>query len=919
MSRWLALLSLLACSGLLPGEPEAPPEAEALPTAQPVAPEPIAPSTSEAPAAGDGWPLHALGRIPAGRTVALPAGHELADLDLDAQGRFAVLVTRGNDDYAAWTWDFGPALVPLPLPGAREFALSAFDDTAYATVHEGTGWSIVRGQLAGGTWTSGGVVTESEQPLSALVAPFLRYDGEERVFYARALDGDKTQVLSTRRSGSRTYEVTTPTGRLGPLTDAALREPPDEWQRPPLPLSAASAVPLSLHPATGTLLWRDERGGIHARDWDFEALNWGSDRAYAAGGHYTWSPNGYFAVGWSPERPGVSLRDPGGAEVKVDGPQFLAAPATSENGRTLVGVTAVGLVTVAVGVPLAPVRHLAAVDASPREVDALARSGMHVSASRREQLYEVYDGWLYDDTSRPVFASLDGMLEVLHAGFQGVFLQVERDVSIPRLGVFVDALEASAKERGIERVARVAVGTRRMLAGDYAFADGKAALAENTTHSDDHQREVAFGDFHPRGPYATSEDLSNYFRAFKYIDSLVLGHEEREALRADARLVSAWKAWIDAQSPYLSGSPYEGALGAWDKTPHARPDCPAKKVLERPERIFPLSWGRDSEILERVTAHDHLTGTCTVRERGLPSGLDLLAGLGSRAARDALRPAYARYPDLEVVHEELQARFGAPIESARFVDNWLRLVQLLGNDEATPEGIDPSRWRARLWETALASWTSFRHTTVLVNETSAAQMGGGGPEGFEYLTTEPMRGVVDPLPEAWAQLARLLDRLAEHGKNAVTPGRVPEVLATAAADARRLGQLAERQRRDEPLAPGDYAFIRDFAGTIEHPFLLLSAAAAGKEMEISAPDPMMKIVDVHTWNDPVNGTREWHVAVGRPRSVTVLLGDRGLLVPGYGAVYSYYEVEARKKLDDEAWRQTVDETARPAWANVDDN
>ncbi len=919
MNRGFAFLSLLACSGLLSDEPETMPPAETPAPPQPVVPEPVDPVVTDAPPDSEGWPLHGLGRIPAGRGVPLPTGHQLVDLDLDAQGRFAVLVTTTGLDYAAWTWDFGQALAPLSLPGAREFALSRLDDTAYAIVHDGTGWSIVSGRASGGAWAGTGVVSESEHPLSSLIAPFVRYDGEERVFYARAYEGQKTQVLSTRRSGSRTYEVTTPDGKLGPLTDADIREPADEWQKPPVPVAAQSATPLSLHPATGALLWRDGDGGIHERAWDSGNLNWGDDATYVVSGHYTWSPNGYYAVGWSAERPGVRLRDPYDKELEVTGPQFLAPPATAENGRTLVGPTAGGLVTVAVEAPLAPVRHLTAVMASAAEEAALARAGMHLSTSRREQLYEVYDGWLYDDTSRPVFASLDGMLEVLHAGFQGVFLQVERDVAIPRLHALVDALETAARQRGIDRVSRVAMGTRSMLQGDYAFPDGQAALAEGSLASEDHGDTVDFADFHPRGPYATSEALSNYFRAFKYIDSLKLSREERDALRGEPGLVAAWRAWIDAQSPYLSGSRYDGALGAWDKTPHARADCPSGKVAKRPERIFPLSWGRDSEILERVTAHDELAGTCTVPERGLPSGLDLLTGLGSRTAREQLRAAYDRYPDLDPVHDELQARFGAPIQSERFVDNWLRLVQLLGNDETTPEGVDPERWRARLWETALASWTSFRHTTVLVNETSAAQMGGGGPEGFEYLTTEPMRGVVDPVPEAWAQVALLLDRLAEHDKHAATPGRVPEVLADAATDARRLGLLAERQGRDEPLSDEDYQFIRSFAGTTEHPFLLLSATAAGKEMEISAPDPMMKIVDVHTWNDPLDGTREWHAAVGRPRSITVLLGDRGLLIPGYGAVYSYYEVVAGTKLDDEAWRKQVDNAERPDWANEDDN
>jgi hypothetical protein len=433
-----------------------------------------------------------------------------------------------------------------------------------------------------------------------------------------------------------------------------------------------------------------------------------------------------------------------------------------------------------------------------------------------------------------------------------------------------------------------------------------------------HGEPVDFGDFHPRGPYATSPELSNYFRAFKYVDLLRLDTEEAAMLSGDAALVAAWRAWIDVQSPYLSGSRYDGLFGDWAKTPHALADCPAKRVKERPKRVFPLSWGRDGEVLERVTAHDELPPACGVKGRGMPSGLDLLVAFGSDAAREVLREEYARYPALDAAHTALRQRFGAPIASDRFVDEWLRLVQILGNETRVPEGVDADRWRRRLWETALASWASFRHTTVLVNESSAAQMGGGAEDGFEWLSTEPIRGAVDPVPAAWAQLADLLDGLAAHAQTATAPGRVPEVLAEGATNARRLGTLAERQMRDEPLTEIEYGFISDFAGTIEHPHVLLSAVAAGKETEIAEPDPMMRIVDVHGWQDPEGGAQYWHVAVGRPRRLVTLLGDRGVLIPTWGAVYAYHEVASTRRLDDAAWRAEVGEAARPGWANRSD-
>ncbi|HND33358.1 MAG TPA: DUF3160 domain-containing protein, partial [Myxococcota bacterium] len=240
------------------------------------------------------------------------------------------------------------------------------------------------------------------------------------------------------------------------------------------------------------------------------------------------------------------------------------------------------------------------------------------------------------------------------------------------------------------------------------------------------------------------------------------------------------------------------------------------------------------------------------------------------------------------------------------------LIQILGNDEAVPEKVDPWEWRSRLMETALASWASYRHTTVLINEASAAEMGGGGPEVFEILDSEPLRHVVDPLPEAWAQLSDLLTRLATEAHKSPTTDKLAELLNQAAADAAKLGGLAERQRRNEPLTELEYSYIQDFAGTIEHPTLaFLATLSTGEYPE---PEPLARIVDIHTWNEPGRVPKIWHAAVGNPRRYTVLVGDRGLLIPGRGYTYSFHEVVSEGKvLDDTMWRARVADAERPAW------
>ncbi|MDP2305716.1 MAG: DUF3160 domain-containing protein [Pseudomonadota bacterium] len=898
--------AVLACANPF-AEPQPPAPVE-------VEPEAAAP---EAPASPEraSWPLLKMGTVPGGRTVPLPA--DLLDVDVHPSGRFAVGITGAGDATSVWTWDFAGALMPVAIEGAREAAFSPFDGALYVVTHRG-GWKIERGTLEPGLgWAPKGTVYTSAAPLSSLVAPFTRYDDEERVFFAREASPGRTQILGVRRSGERPYEVTSPTGALGELTPPELRNPPaDSYTVAPVALAAASAAPLSLHPVTGALLWRDDAGQVRARAWDPGVGNWAADEVMApAGESWTWSPNGYYAIVWSPAAPAVRFRHPDGALDTISGPTFRAPPVSAANGRTLIGWTDAGLITLSVPLPLAPVRYLTAASVPDATRDALARDGIALTDGDGEQLYDVYDDLLYGSPQRPVFASVDGLLEVLHVGFQAVFVRVEREVSRPRLEAFLTALEAAAIDREEKRVREIAVATKRMLAGDYAFPEGERVLAETLAESELHRDTIDFQDFHPRGPYATSPDLQTYFRAFKYIDRLQLTPEERKSLLGDAALVTAWKAWVEAQGPFLSGTRYDGMFGdGWVKPPYLRAECLPTAVRERPLRVFPLSWGRDSEILERSVAHDDLPAGCTVPQRVMPSGLDLMTGLGSAEAAALQRAEYGLYPELEATHLALRERFGGEIDSARFVDAWMRLVQLLGTETHVPEGVSQERWRRRLLETALASWTSFRHTTVLVNEGTAAQMGGGAEDVFETISVEPVRGVVDPVPAAWAQTARLLDALATTAKASPTTDRLAEVLAEAAASATRLEGLAVRQMMNEPLTDEDYQFVVGFAGVVEHPYLLSSAAAAGTPDVLAAPEPMMRIVDIHAWKNPRGPVEHWHAAVGRPREITVLLGDRGVLVPGSGAVYGYHEVIADHRLDDAEWRSLVDTAPRPAWA-----
>ncbi len=846
------------------------------------------------------WPLWHIATPRPGAQVPLPAGSQALGLDVDPTGRWlAVLYGAADEPPTLSLWDFKGPLRPGTSPalaGRRLDALtfSKFGSGLYVISHKDADWRIDLLPLT----EQGEIVPEAKKTrtvyrgkarLDRPVSPFLRYDGAERLFFGREYRAGLFQILGVRADGTLAYELTSPTGTLSTLTDAEFRgreEKPtsDEGKLRPEVESARSALPVSLDAITGALTWLDAGGGLHRRTY---GTNWERSTTLKVPRRTLIqdTPNAFYRLRWTADAAGAELLHPDGqiADPLAGSRHFVLPPVMAPSGRSLIGAAGEGgvvqLVVEPVATPLAAVRYLGDTDLDADGLSTLGHTGLLTANTGDSQIYQPYDQLMYsechDHVLVPIFASLDGFLEVLDGGFQTAFMLTEQQVSRPRLEQFLKALEKAAGGAGLTRVAGIAKVAHQALDGHYASPEGKLILAERSAPSSLHTvprtEAVEFADFHPRGPYTGSTRLKDYFRAFKYINLLNFDDKEREVLGKDQALAQAYQGWIDTQRPFLSGSRHPALLGA-DRAlpPHVRAQCVPPDVKETPQ-LFPLSWGIDSEIWGSTVQHTGVPAGCSVTGRLLPNGLDLLTALGSPTAQAIQKNdplGYAAFPELKSVHEGLKQRFAQPLRSDTVPEAWLRLVQLLGDDAYTPDGVSPDLWHQRLLQSALASWTTFRHTTVLVNEQGGAEC-GGGMSAFETAAREPARGAVDPVPQSWRQLGAVLRLLAQQTQKMKIPPRVAQVMGEAAESADAFGSMAERQMKGEPLTATEYSRIQTFAGEVEHPFKLLKTALKqGQHNEggIVEPEPMMKIVSVQK-----GGAQYFQMAVGTPIQVKVLL------------------------------------------------
>ena len=264
--------------------------------------------------------------------------------------------------------------------------------------------------------------------------------------------------------------------------------------------------------------------------------------------------------------------------------------------------------------------------------------------------------------------------------------------------------------------------------------------------------------------------------------------------------------------------------------------------------------------------------------------------------------------------------------SATLYERWLSALGTQWADQLAITGAASGKrlYEAKRLQTGLASWTSLRHATVLVNERSAAECGEGG---FEELLTQFPRGYVEPDPDTFHRIAALFDALADTvrllpanlghsatvadysyiGSDGNVRGGLIKWLRDSSATANRFRAIADKQRRNEERTPEEYEAIH-FVGRVAEHNMLVFKSLVREDLGTANPQPMPKVVDVasapgNILHAAVGPALEWNLAYP-------MLGRRML---AKGAIYSYYEFTQDRPLTDEQWRERMANTERPDW------
>ena len=207
-----------------------------------------------------------------------------------------------------------------------------------------------------------------------------------------------------------------------------------------------------------------------------------------------------------------------------------------------------------------------------------------------------------------------------------------------------------------------------------------------------------------------------------------------------------------------------------------------------------------------------------------------------------------------------------------------------------------------LLQTALASWTNYRHTTVLLSEKISAECGAVDQRSRCYRAS---RCVALSIPARKAGSS-------SRGPSAcwrLTPGRLlpdqPDLvrlLSESATRAHDFSDMAARRLRGVPLSDAEY-----------HDSVLLGSdrAPVCEVQDHAESGPRRRAGEARDRRArssisprPAGRSSTWRWAVRC--SLSDCLVTAGSWSPASGGVYSYHELVADRPLDDEAWRKRSD-------------
>lgn len=605
---------------------------------------------------------------------------------------------------------------------------------------------------------------------------------------------------------------------------------------------------------------------------------------------------------------------------------------------------------------------------SDAQKEMLLKNRFFVSPSDQAQLFYVYELNEYEEV--PNFITTDSVLHTYHIFYDYLLrtleneklLQLTEDLTeemlLKSIAVYEalddgDLKTAQGKNIAYFSVAQQLLGNQlpegipedleAMALRELQLIETKAGF----TDSEIFPFQMDYSQYVPRGHYTRSENLERYFQAMMWYGQVPFPLYERENVRNQEQtlqgilmtrmiwenedLLDKWERIYDPTNFFVGSSDDLGIADyslaiqeIYGKDPDYKDfanqslldsfylraeDFPEPKIVGRY-----ISTDTPVDKQFRFMGQRYVFDSHIIQElvypilRPIPSGLDVMAVLGSDRAKDIQldKPENQQWEDYPVEMERLREEFSLYTEEdwkRNLYTGWMWTLEglLEPADSSEPTFMKSQAWIDKDLNTALGSWAELKHDTVLYGKPSGAEM--GGEEYVEIL------GYVEPNIDVYERLLWLTnqtrDSLNEWDLNL---DEIDVKLERFQWLLQFLIDASQKQLEGVALTQEEHDRLKMYGGILED----LTSSFTGQgtrwhEITSETDKNMAVISDYHTIGR--DGVME--AGVGPAYEIYVLAPIDGNLYLTRGAVMSFHEFVSQERLTDEKWQEMIKEGSNP--------
>lgn len=298
-------------------------------------------------------------------------------------------------------------------------------------------------------------------------------------------------------------------------------------------------------------------------------------------------------------------------------------------------------------------------------------------------------------------------------------------------------------------------------------------------------------------------------------------------------------------------------------------------------------------------------------QRPVPSGLDVVASLGSERAEEILDKYYQ--PKIKWNKYEYNLNLLRQKQEGFTTDDWQKdlykgwlwtIKSSAANYEKTdgmPKFMRSEKWTDKNIHTALGSYAELKHDTILYMKQAVAEMGGGPDLSIPY-------NYVEPNAEVYANLKWLTEYTKEHLRiRNMLNEQSANVLDSIIEMQEVLMNVSVKELTNQEITAEENDMLYTYGGRIDSMVQIMNYMMWEKNIDAGNDYTTALVADIATIapNSLYPASNYLEVGNGLPLESYVVCRTNGKTYLARGALFNYYEFLSHERLTDLKWHNML--------------